>query len=481
MAVVSAGSGSSAGGGGSVLPSPIADVVGGAGDALVQVKRSFMSWAVRHGRDSGASGRVFGVSLEQTCQHENSQVPLVVFALVAHLRQPSALRTEGIYRLSGRAEAVRRLRAAFDSGCDSSRVDLSSFAHHDIASALQLYVRELPEPLMTYEVYERIVRFFPGELRDDLRLRAVLDVMRTMPECNRKVLNVLLDAMVDASDLADVNQMNESNLATVWAPNVFRPRPVEGADSTMAFLVWLQHSPMMMSCVRLLIFNRRKETNRLSVELGSFEAALSSQQCALEKSENEHLLMSFVDSYTSQAKGFSRHGAAARHKAAVARAAAVARPSSVLPVAPAQPTDPAPVMPEPEAISPRSCSLPAVSSPDFLSELPPASGEGHIAPRFDAAENDNSGDRDNVQRLSSSSTPSSSLSSSPPLFSAGDAYSSDDETAAFVALHPEDAEMIAIVEGMMSSFQRSWKQHQRESLRMSALKLGAEDPEYNKM
>ncbi len=65
------------------------------------------------------------------------------------------IQSMGIYRLSGTSSKVQRLRSKFDQ--DWAQVDLmNDEAINDInivAGCLKLWFRELPEPLLTHELY----------------------------------------------------------------------------------------------------------------------------------------------------------------------------------------------------------------------------------------------------------------------------------------------------------------------------------------
>lgn len=66
----------------------------------------------------------------------------------------TGLDSQGIYRLSGTTSRIQRLKAKLDADVDS--VDLTSADNlqdiNDISGVLKLWFRELPEPLMTFDV-----------------------------------------------------------------------------------------------------------------------------------------------------------------------------------------------------------------------------------------------------------------------------------------------------------------------------------------
>jgi hypothetical protein len=58
---------------------------------------------------------VFGVSLEELFERDGSAVPMVVYQCILAV-DTFGLEVEGIYRLSGTASHVNKLKAIFDNG-----------------------------------------------------------------------------------------------------------------------------------------------------------------------------------------------------------------------------------------------------------------------------------------------------------------------------------------------------------------------------
>lgn len=59
---------------------------------------------------------------------------------------------EGLFRISGSSSKIKKLKNAFDAGI----VNIEEYYRdaHTIAGVLKCYLRELPEPLLTFELYE---------------------------------------------------------------------------------------------------------------------------------------------------------------------------------------------------------------------------------------------------------------------------------------------------------------------------------------
>ena len=69
----------------------------------------------------------------------------------------SALETEGLFRRSGATSVVKSVQEKFDKGetvefCNEKDV-------HVAAVILKTFLRELEEPLMTFDLYEEVIKF----------------------------------------------------------------------------------------------------------------------------------------------------------------------------------------------------------------------------------------------------------------------------------------------------------------------------------
>jgi hypothetical protein len=67
----------------------------------------------------------------------------------------TVIQVPGIFRVSGAQVDVLALKACFDRAED---VDLSTCKDpHVVANVLKLYLRELPNPLLTMELYPKFI------------------------------------------------------------------------------------------------------------------------------------------------------------------------------------------------------------------------------------------------------------------------------------------------------------------------------------
>lgn len=101
---------------------------------------------------------MFGSDLSERVKAENRTVPLIVEECIKEV-DARGLDYEGIYRKSGGAAQIRAIQLAFDNG---ENINLSDEDEYNdicaITSVLKQYFRELPNPLLTYELYDRFIQ-----------------------------------------------------------------------------------------------------------------------------------------------------------------------------------------------------------------------------------------------------------------------------------------------------------------------------------
>jgi hypothetical protein len=143
----------------------------------------------------------FGVNFREHLLATKRMIPIIVTKCINELDE-RGLDTQGLYRISSAKSKMEKLCQLFESGAE--RVDLSELPPHLISSCLKLYFRQLPEPLLTYELYHDFLKFSK-------------EGSACLP-CNFK--NVSNDKAAKARELLDklenlINQLPEPNRLTL--------------------------------------------------------------------------------------------------------------------------------------------------------------------------------------------------------------------------------------------------------------------------
>ena len=91
---------------------------------------------------------------KQENMYPDLKIPKVCADMLADL-SVRGVNEEGIFRIAGRFGEIERIRELVDSGVD---VDFSEHKSiHDVAGLFKKFLRELPTPLLTYEVFDTII------------------------------------------------------------------------------------------------------------------------------------------------------------------------------------------------------------------------------------------------------------------------------------------------------------------------------------
>jgi hypothetical protein len=112
----------------------------------------------------------------------------------------------------------------------SSGPDLSQLVITDIdtvAQILKMILRDLEEPLITFDAFERILHATAGVEAggsENQWVETVNEALFSMPYEHQATLTYLIDFLADVAHESDVNKMTVTNLAIVFAPNVMRSR-----------------------------------------------------------------------------------------------------------------------------------------------------------------------------------------------------------------------------------------------------------------
>ncbi|XP_053440550.1 rho GTPase-activating protein 8 [Nycticebus coucang] len=172
----------------------------------------------------------FGVSLQYLKDKNHGElIPPVLRSTVTYLRE-KGLRAEGLFRRSASVQTVREIQRLFNQGKPVNFDDYGDI--HIPAVILKAFLRELPQPLLTFEAYEQILGITGVE--SSLRVTRCRQILRGLPEHNYAVLSYLMGFLHTVSQESIFNKMNSSNLACVFGLNLIWPS--EGVSSLSALV-----------------------------------------------------------------------------------------------------------------------------------------------------------------------------------------------------------------------------------------------------
>ncbi|CAG07188.1 unnamed protein product, partial [Tetraodon nigroviridis] len=216
-------------------------------------------------QDDGTPGSLhFGVQVYMLTSTANP-VPKVIEMLLIHV-EINGLYTEGLYRKSGSACRAKELHQILETDPESACLD--SYVIHTITGMVKRWLRELPDPLMTFDLYTDFLH--AAELPDKAeKIRAVYQKIDELPPANYSTLERLIFHLVRVAKEEKHNKMSPSALAIVFAPCILRSPDVDNPFLSM------NDVPKSTACVEILIseqFRRYKEKMQNIQELEYAEA-----------------------------------------------------------------------------------------------------------------------------------------------------------------------------------------------------------------
>jgi hypothetical protein len=192
-----------------------------------------------------AATTLFGSDLSERAEFERRQIPSVVTRCIEEV-ELRGMDQEGIYRKTGGNAQVNMIKDGFDrdESFDISDPDLDITA---VTSVLKQYFRKLPVPLLTYDVYDRVLEstskcalrkgvYLPfrdrtnratGIADESERCDHLRKTFASLPQSHRDCLEFLMFHLDRVAQRQSENLMTPKNLAVVFAPTIMFDRSIE--------------------------------------------------------------------------------------------------------------------------------------------------------------------------------------------------------------------------------------------------------------
>jgi len=179
---------------------------------------------------------VFGIPLELLVERDGAdsllgatratmRVPSFIDDVISAMRQMD-MSVEGIFRKNGNIRRLKELTETIDR--DPSSVDLTQDNPVQLAALLKKFLRELPDPLMTFKLHRLFIASQSLSTEEE-RNRYLHLISLLMPKSHRDTLEVLFVFLKWVASFAHMDaetgsKMDLSNLATVICPNILYAR-----------------------------------------------------------------------------------------------------------------------------------------------------------------------------------------------------------------------------------------------------------------
>ncbi|XP_014739952.1 PREDICTED: rho GTPase-activating protein 29 isoform X3 [Sturnus vulgaris] len=212
---------------------------------------------------------LFGVEFAQAAKNIPDGIPFIIKKCTSEI-ESRALNVKGIYRVNGAKSRVEKLCQAFENGKDL--VELSELYAHDISNVLKLYLRQLPEPLILFRLYNEFIGLAKESQNANEELDAkqaspkaktrqslcielnriiikIKDLLKQLPGPNYNTLQYLIGHLHRVTEQCDENKMSASNLGIIFGPTLIRPRQTDATVSLSSLVDY----PYQARVVELLI------------------------------------------------------------------------------------------------------------------------------------------------------------------------------------------------------------------------------------
>ncbi|XP_072253068.1 rho GTPase-activating protein 6-like isoform X1 [Leuresthes tenuis] len=187
------------------------------------------------------------------------QVPRIVDLCCQHLEN-YGLQTVGIFRVGSSKKRVRQLREEFDQGLEVHMDEEHSV--HDVAALLKEFLRDMPDPLLTRELYTAFINTLLLDYSD--QQSAIQLLIFLLPPCNSDTLQHLLYLLstvsMHAEDSLDSkgreisgNKMTSLNLATIFGPNLLHKQKNSDKEFAVQSFARAEESAAIITVVQSMI------------------------------------------------------------------------------------------------------------------------------------------------------------------------------------------------------------------------------------
>lgn len=141
---------------------------------------------------------------------------------------------EGIYRKSGGNSQVQQVKEWFENPSKDFDISDPDLDIHAVTSGLKQYFRRLPMPLITYDVYDKLLET-TTIVDKQSRVDAMAQALEGLPRVHYETLDYLVRHLARVVVQEKENLMTSTNIAVVFAPTIMRPESLnrELSDTKM--------------------------------------------------------------------------------------------------------------------------------------------------------------------------------------------------------------------------------------------------------
>lgn len=164
------------------------------------------------------------INLIPISNNNNKGLPVILTKCIQYIESNEEnLKSEGLYRKSGSKRVIEEIEAQFKSG--EKNIDLSLYDINAITSVLKKYLRDLPNPIITYEIYESVIDYVRENgmnLQDMATKQGFRQILKSLPKDHIEILKLLSKHINLVQHYSEFNLMTAKNLHLVFTPSLIR-------------------------------------------------------------------------------------------------------------------------------------------------------------------------------------------------------------------------------------------------------------------
>jgi hypothetical protein len=190
-------------------------------------------------------------------------LPLVVKAATRYVER--CLKTEGLYRVSGNKTRVQSFYDTFKAG-QGAAIPFKTNDVHAWTGLLKLYLRDQPEPLLTYDLFDSFLDI--ANVKEEMQPHFLQVIISNLPQANRLCIAHLMLHLHEVQAHQNINLMTCENLGVVFGPTLLRPKvedmeymkKVPQGNKVVAMMI--EHGPKLFADYKIYDTKRREERRR---------------------------------------------------------------------------------------------------------------------------------------------------------------------------------------------------------------------------
>lgn len=163
---------------------------------------------------------LMGVPIEKRIVTEGTKVPMIVTRCVEEIEK-RGLELEGIYRKSGGKTQITAIEEAFEKCQEAKYDEVLSGDICAVTSVVKQYLRYLPTPLITYDVYEDFIHVCDKKDTNS-QVEQMHKVVNKLPAAYKDCLEIIMRHLGVVTSYSESNRMTSKNLSVVFAPTLAR-------------------------------------------------------------------------------------------------------------------------------------------------------------------------------------------------------------------------------------------------------------------